>query len=262
MFFCCWGAFVYPETGKKSIENKRFSRELAVIDYFNNYRNVPMGRSSSYLFNKLLHELKNRKQAFALESQTIFNPENKTQRELYKRIYIPAGAHSFSEKMYQGMADYVENGGLLITDSAMVYVDGNSDDDGKNDKLSPLSETLVTGIKGRQSGKINQIKSVVECPLTRGLKNKTWQDIVKDVFVRRYIKASNAKVLVLCQEVDQTGALSGAPKPFLCFRHEGRGACVFLAGRMDTNAFKSKLISQIFDNLFDKKTLDWLCLQK
>ena len=261
--FVCRGISVSAESGEKSTAEKRFSRELAVIDYFNNYRKVPGERSSRYLLKKLLNELKKRGQVFNLESPSIFNPEYKSKRELYKRIYIPVGSHCFSEKMYRGMADYVKSGGLLITNCAMVYVDVNGDGEvGKNDKLSLLSETLVTGIRGRQGGKVNQLKSIVKCPLTTGLEDKKWQSIANYVYVRKYIKASNAKVLALCQEVDKTGASLSAPKPFLSFRHEGHGACVFIAGKMSPAAFKTKLISQLFDNLFNNKTLNWLCLQK
>jgi len=178
----------------------------------------------------------------------IFRGAHKGQRDRYKRILIAWGSHWFSREMYDGMEDYVKNGGLLITNVVLAGVD----DDGKRSWINRPGSPLI-GVFGHSGVHVAKIKVESECPLTNGLPAGKWTPL--DVKVTsRMARGYGATVLATSD-----ATYKGKPhrdQPFLTYKHHGKGACVFI-NAVASNENESHLRA-ILTNALSAETLGWL----
>ncbi|MDD5598510.1 MAG: hypothetical protein PHV82_11235 [Victivallaceae bacterium] len=187
-----------------------------------------------------------------LVNADIFLPENREKRDSYKRILITALACWFSPKMYEGMTEYVQNGGLLITNSELGMVTPNEDYKIEGSKSFGKSGNPLVGVYGHSSAQMTKIMVKVDCPLTEGLHSGNWIDL-ETKSDGRSTRNSSAIVLIISDSIYKNKPCPD--QPFLTYKHLGKGACIYIVPGIST---KSKYISLIFKNALSKKTLEWL----
>ena len=186
----------------------------------------------------------------------VFRAANKGQRDRYRRILIAWGSHWFSREMYDGMEDYVKNGGLLITNVVLAGVD--DDDNNKSDNTSWINRpgNPLIGIFGHSGVHIAKIKVESECPLTKGLLVGEWTPL--DVKVTgRMAFGYGATVLATSDATYKDRP--HRDQPFLTYKHHGKGACVYI-NAVATNENESH-IQAILSNALSAGTLAWLTSQ-
>jgi len=201
-------------------------------------------------------------------SVDIFLPENKKERDKYKRIVLSVAAYCFTPEMYEGITDYVKSGGLLITNSCLIFIDTNRNykwEGSKVDKSREAPGFETVGVYGHASVYMTKIKVKVECPLTRGLPVGKWVNLERRL-QGRVTKNYSATVLVIAERWSDKWEIPDykgwkPPKgnqPFLTFKHLGKGACIYIVPRLDFRSLKTKCISTILKNALSKETLEWL----
>jgi hypothetical protein len=190
--------------------------------------------------------------AIVPQDADIFLPENSALIKKYRRLWIPRQAVVFSAKMRLGMEKYMEDGGLLITESAFHLVDVNGDyrydreDEAQKRKFPPAP----TGLSGWGSFKLDRIKVVLACPLTAGLPPDEWLPLAP-VPADLRMNISGKTVLV---GTGRNKDLEVNPAPVLNYKIVGRGACVFFAAGIS----QEEPIRKILGNLLSEEVRQWL----
>ena len=185
----------------------------------------------------------------------LFLPKNKANRDRFKRLLIPAASDYFAQAMYEGMDDYVTSGGLLITNGSLLLLDKNANyrvDEG--DGVTDFSREHFLGVYGHGSCMMRRLKSLHECPLTQGLPLNAWVTLNSPV-AGRQTRNHSAEVLVVSDTVVRDSPRGS--QPFLTYRHQGRGAAIYLVGQLGGSAEKPVL--QLLQNILSPATLEWLC---
>ncbi|MDD3926053.1 MAG: hypothetical protein PHT33_05290, partial [bacterium] len=108
-------------------ESIKRDKEIGVITYREYKTKWSDGRFHDAVDLRLLNFTKELGLSSEEISVNLFLQDGAPKINEYKRILIAARAHSFSLEMYQGMKEYVEEGGLLITNSSLLFVDINND---------------------------------------------------------------------------------------------------------------------------------------
>jgi len=191
----------------------------------------------------------------------IFLPENKAERDRYKRIIISSAGIWFTPEMYEGMADYVKSGGLLITNSSLIGIDMNRNY--KLDEEDKYQANEIVGVFGHASTQMNKILVEIECPLTKGIPKGEWIPLETKVSGRVTTNKS-ATVLIIAERYhpgwDDPNYKGWKPpkgnQPFLTFKHSGKGACIYIVPVL--GSAKDKYLSIILKNCLSKETLEWL----
>ncbi len=195
-------------------------------------------------------------------SMDIFLPENKTERDNYKRIVISATNVWFTPEMYEGMTNYVESGGLLITNSSLFLVDTNRNykSDAGDTTFKDGFETV--GVYGHSSIYMTKFKVELACPLTEGIPVGEWLEL-EEKLSGKITTNKSATVLIIgerwsdrWEKPDYKGWPPKGNQPFLTFKHLGKGACIYIVPII--GSAKNKYISIILKNCLSKKTLEWL----
>lgn len=181
----------------------------------------------------------------------LFNEDMKQELSRYKRIYIPDSYPLFTREAYQGMAEYVRNGGLLITSSPLVAVDANGN--GAYDKEEMAKEKInkknpewpLHGVYAHSTAAIKTIKILFDCPLTRGFHAGT---SFEEKGFMRCTKNKSAEMVVSAdvvykdkENLDNT--------PLLSYKKSGKGAFIYIAYEGN---------KKLFLNCFSNEVLDWL----
>jgi hypothetical protein len=185
----------------------------------------------------------------------IFLSTNRDQRNRYKRLLIPTATDWFSQAMYEGMDDYVRSGGLLITNCSLILLDADANyriDPG--DHVTKFAQTTFLGVRGHAGCTMGRLKILHDCPLTSGLAPGTWLRLDRPLSGRQTHNLS-AEVLAVSDRIE-SGKDQGE-QPFLTFKHQGHGACVYLVGQIGPRS-ESTLV-RLLANLFAPATLKWLC---
>lgn len=185
----------------------------------------------------------------------IFLPKARDARNRYKRLLIPSGTDWFSQAMYQGMDDYVRGGGLLITNCSMILLDADANyriDPG--DGITTIAQNTFLGVHGHASCTMQRVKVLHDCPLTSGLTRDAWLKLDRPLAGRQAGNLS-AEVLVVSDRIIK-GEEQGQ-QPFLTFKHQGNGACIYLVGQIGRDP--EPALGQIFGNILSPATLQWLC---
>ena len=188
------------------------------------------------------------------QTPDIFNSANREKCNSFKRIFIPYTAFAFSPEMYDGMTEYVKNGGLLITNNVLstIDVDNDSKIDWKNgDKNYSKPGFHTIGVFSPFTIKITNIEVVKACPITAGLPVNKKREVS---FYGRYIRFSKATPLVIAEGLYRN-TRKHSNSPLVTFMHQGKGACIFLGPRM---SYKNEWLVKIFNNTLSQDTLEWL----
>ncbi len=239
-------------------------KEIGVVEY-----KKFEWKSTNYTYNAytlpLFNAIKDLGYSPEWVSMDIFLPENKTERDKYKRIVISAAGLWFTPEMYEGMTDYVKSGGLLITNSSLLLVDAN-----RNYKLDKEDNYMkdgfeTVGVFGHASVSMTKIKVEVACPLTEGIPEGEWLELEGKV-EGRVTANKSATVLITAERWSDTWEKTDykgwkpdkGNQPFLTFKHSGKGACIYIVPALSSNSVKDKYISVILKNVLSKKTLEWL----
>ncbi|MDD3926983.1 MAG: hypothetical protein PHT33_10055 [bacterium] len=236
------------------------NKEAGVVDYFSKYNG-----GSAYQ-KRMVKDFYEAVRGTSVSPEwvdvDIFLPENKAKRDEYKRIAIPASACWFTQKMFEGMEDYVKSGGLLITNSSLVLLDKDNSYDvtSKTSVVTNVPTERFLGVDGTMSTEVKRIKvqPEMDCPLTQGLEKGAWIDLQVPMFGRVIGKVTAEKAII--SDYTVKGNVAGE-QPFLTFKHLEKGACIYLVGYILTSqeSIKDANTVQIFKNIFSAKTLDWLC---
>jgi len=235
--------FILP--GNVSAQEKR-EKEIAIVKYDKGEYGAKRQTVTRCLAKAVKEATGNEAD---LVSEDIFLPENRGKRDSYKRILIPRIAIWFTPKIYEGMTEYVKDGGLLITNAAMSGRI-NEDKQGAKSHFGKAGNPLV-GVRGHSAVQMTKIMVKVNCPLTEGLSFDNWIDLETKPYGRRTTNR-NATALIVSDSLYK-GKLFN--QPFLTYKHLGKGACIYIVPAIST---KSKYISLIFKNVLSSKTLEWL----
>jgi len=184
----------------------------------------------------------------------IFLPENKTERDRYKRIVISTSAIWFTPEMYEGMDDYVKSGGLLITNSSLIGIDINRNY--KLDEGDKYEANEIVGVYGHASAQMSKIFVEIECPLTKGIPVGEWISLEAKVAGRVTINKS-ATVLITSDRIYKEE--TSGNQPFLTYKHSGKGACIYIVPVL-LDLEKNKYLLTILKNALSKETLEWLTI--
>ena len=194
----------------------------------------------------------------ALVSEDIFLEKNKTECMKYKRIIIPAMTFLFSGEMYNGMTEYVKNGGLLISNESGMKIDvnGNYNDDSEDSYWGNEGFPLI-GVYGFSSCVIEKIKILQQTPITMGLPLNEWLNLAPAAGGRECkIVKSNAVELAGAYLSDASKGYRPMKQPLLTYNHLGCGACIYIVPRIHEKMDKN--LKTIFKNILSPNTLEWL----
>lgn len=228
------------------------ARDVGLVSY----REFTQAKGDAY-FRSAVKPLFERIAEHGLEPEwvsiDIFLPVNQPARDQFRRIVIPGTAHWFTEEMYEGMADYVRAGGLLLTLVPLCGIDVNRDytqDNGDRWMSRPGNE--VVGVHGHSGVTAAKARVEMVCPLTTGLAPGEWLQLERPLNVRMTTNAS-ATVLMTSDAV-----YKGKPhrdQPFVTFKHAGRGACIYLPCGLRSD---EKHIAVLTRNALSRQVLEWL----
>lgn len=176
----------------------------------------------------------------------ILLKSGKEQRARYKRLAV-FYYFLFNAEALAGIDDYVKGGGLLVTNSHFAFLDVNSNhicEDEIDKRLEP--QDIPHGIFGHSSVQLQNIESLIDCPLTKGLQ--------KGVAVPCNLITCESQNVSATVAVDATAVRQGDQSqikqmPVVAYRNVGNGAFVYLGIPGDNTLLK---------NSFSPETLAWL----
>ena len=232
------------------------AKELGVVNYYAKYDAWHPGRTKGY--DKAVKAYFENLKALGFKPEwvdvDIFLKKGKAERDACKRIVIPQLCDVFTREMYEGMDDYVRGGGLLFTQVSCVIEDTDkSYSHNKGDKVIDYTPKGFLGVRGTGGCAMNEIKVLVESPLTEGLKVGEWIKLPKTTYGRR-TSPRGAEVLIVAKQENRGKTLEG---PFLTVKKSGKGACVYLVGYF--SSMKQPTMARLVKNALSEKTLKALC---
>jgi hypothetical protein len=239
-----------PEVPREALGAPR-DKEIGVLEYTRKYK-TSSERSATEHFKNCLKAV----QQTSLKPETvdvdIFLPQNRDARNRYKRLFIPAGAEWFTKAMYEGMGEFVRDGGLLITNSGLYLLDTNANYRADHPTvISDLARDTFLGVRAHASATIRRLKVQQSCPLTAGVPAGDWIPLDPATGGRDTLNRSAEVVFISdCPKGEQ---------PFITVKHSGRGACIYLVGQVGKTP--DKTLVQILKNVCSPATLEWLCAQ-
>lgn len=246
------------KTDKMTVAAKSITRDrdIGILDYAKKYE-VKSKRAADEALKSWIGLI----QKTGLTAETvdvdIFLPSQRTERNRFRRLFIPQGAEWFSKAMYEGMNEYVRDGGLLITGTGLLLLDANANyraDDGST--LTDFARETFLGVRAHASATMHRLKVVQSCPLTAGLSADAWITL-ETTFSGRETTAKSAEVIIISDR-SKKDEVEGE-QPFLTYKHSNRGACVYLVGTSGKPS--DKILVQLMSNICSRATLDWLCAQ-
>jgi len=250
-------------TEKQNIENPEVppealgatrDKEIGVLEYTRKYKTAS-DRSASEHFKNCLKAIQQAGLTPEVVDVDIFLPQNRAERNRFKRLFIPAGAEWFSKAMYEGMNEFVRDGGLLITGSGLLLLDTNANyraDDGSS--MSDFARDTFLGVRAHASVTMRQVKVLQPCPLTAGLPVGEWIRL-DPASPGRWTLNRSAEVLIIADRFKDDRP--DGEQPFLTVKHSGRGACIYLVGQIGKTP--DRTLAQILKNACSAATLQWLC---
>lgn len=230
-------------------------KELGLLNYFAKYEHPDKRREKLYSkhLKKYFTQLEKLGHTPEWVDVDVFLPSQKAERDTFKRIIISYHADWFTLEMYQGMLDYVQSGGLLITHAGLVLLDKNSEYQCSGGTTSFCRESFV-GVLALGGSQKPEIKALVDNPLTTGLELNKWISI-GDRVSGRTTKKLTANVAVSCKQIEKKGESEG---PFLSWKSTGKGACIYL---VSIYWAEIEPIHIMMKNILSEETLKWLCIQ-
>lgn len=244
-----------PEVPREVLGTPR-DKEIAVLDYARKYQ-TPSQRTVTEHFKNWVNAIQQAGLAPETVDVGIFLPQNRAERNRFKRIVIPSSAERFTRAMYEGMNDYVRDGGLLITSSGLLLLDTNANYQADSSTvITDFAQNTFLGVRAHASATMRHIKVLQSCPLTDGLPPGEWIRLDPPCTGRSTVNRS-AEVIIVSDRFK--GDRPDGEQPFLTVKHYGRGACIYLVGQLGKTP--DKTVVQILKNACSSATLEWLCAQ-
>ncbi|MCX6909927.1 MAG: hypothetical protein NTY01_18055 [Verrucomicrobia bacterium] len=229
-------------------------KEIGVLDYARKFE-VKSKRDTERMLQSRLQMIQQAGLTPETVDADIFLPQNRATRNRYKRLFIPGGSDWFTQAAYEGMAEYVRDGGLLITCSGLLLLDANANrraDEGEG--ITEFSKNGFLGVRAHAGATMRRLKVLQSCPLTAGLATDGWITLETPLSGRDTLNRS-AEVVIISDRTKRDQP--DGEQPFLTYKHTGRGACIYLVGQ--TSATPDKTFVLLLKNICSPATLDWLC---
>ena len=231
-------------------------KELGVINYFAKYEypnEIKKQKALEKDSQTFFAEIEKLGQKPEWVDTDVFLAANQTQRDSYKRLLIPAAANWFTKEMYDGMLDYVRNGGLLITQSALLLLDNDGSYRCGGTATTAMCRKTFLGVTANGGAEKPEIKVLVDNPLTRGLKVGEW--LKADRVSGRFVAEGSAKTAVIAKQTNKKGDSEG---PLVTWKSTGKGACVFIACAFHP---KDPALVTLMKNALSEETREWLIVE-
>ena len=229
-------------------------KEIGIVEYALKFEVAPKRRTTAK-DHYVWQAAQKAKLAPEVIDVDIFLPNHRAERNRFKRIYIPTGSEWFTQAMYQGMHEYVREGGLLLTNTGLLLLDANANYRvDEPDKITHYARDTFLGIRAHASATIRRIKVLQTCPLTVGIPAGDWISL-SPVAGGRQARNQSAQIVAMSDRV--TKKRPDTEQPLLTYQHTGRGACVYLVAQIGKEPDKN--LAQVLANLLSPETLDWLC---
>jgi hypothetical protein len=231
-------------------------REIGIVDYAARYETstpkralIQAGQECSTLI-----EAAGLKPAWV--DVNLLLPAGRGERNRYKRIFVPSSVGWLSQPMLDSLADYVQCGGLLVSNASLILLDANANykaDPGEG--VTHFAADGFLGVFGHGGCTMDRLKVVRPCPLTAGLPDG-WFPLAPIAGGRRTTIRS-AETLILASGNYKEGRVG--QQPFLTFKHSGRGTAIYLVGQVGPKS--DPQLKRILTNILAPETLAWLCWQ-
>jgi hypothetical protein len=181
-------------------------------------------------------------------------PAGRAERNRYRRMFVAAHVAWLSQPLLEGLADYVQSGGLLVTNASLILLDANANYQRDPDEgTTRFAAEGFLGVFGHAGCTMERMQVMRPCPLTAGLA-EGWLPLVPPTGGRRTTILSAETVMIAA------GSFKNQPidaQPFLTFKHSGRGAAIYLVGQMGPKS--DPQLKRILANALSAETLTWLC---
>jgi len=247
------GETAAPASSPVAVGRTPRNREIAVVDYARKYQTTTRAAADSFAnYCKAV-----RKAGLTPETVDvdIFLPSQRAERNRYKRIVIPASTDWFSKPMYEGMGEFVRDGGLLITGSGLLLLDVNDNYHAAGAAVfAELPMRSFLGVRANASASTRRLKVLQPCPVTAGLPLGEWIELAPPTSGRQ-TRNESAEVLVMSDRTQRDR--TDGEQPFLTCKHSGRGACIYLVGHVGPEP--DKMLERLIANICSQATLEWLC---
>ncbi len=164
----------------------------------------------------------------------------------------------FSYEMYEGMTEYVKNGGLLITNESAMQIDANQNyRNDSEDRYWEKDGFPLVGVYGSSSCRMIKMKILQDTPLTKGLPLNKWIELNPPSGGRecKIIKGTAVESISAYLSDDSKG-YRPMKQPLMTYNHLGYGACIYIIPRININM--DKTLKVILKNLLNENTLEWL----
>lgn len=195
------------------------------------------------------------KDARIIDADALTRPGELAQ---YRRLVIPAAPRNFSPAMLDGLARYVEEGGLVITESIMSGIDTDGDFKEDFSLTAPLKKRKAghprpkavppTGVTASGDAAVESVTAKMECPLSAGFPA---EQAVPVSFHFRNVRRADG-IVVFTAAVTLKNDRKNAAMPLVTVRNSGKGAYLFLPFQME----------KLVQNALSAQTLDWLTAQE
>lgn len=164
----------------------------------------------------------------------------------------------FSYEMYEGMTEYVKNGGLLITNESAMQIDANQNyRNDSEDRYWEKDGFPLIGVYGSSSCNMIKMKILQHTPLTKELPLNEWIELNPSAGGRECkIIKGNAIELISAYLSDDSKGYRPMKQPLMTYNHSGYGACIYITPRI--NIKMDKTLKIILKNLLSENTLEWL----
>ncbi|MHC4871758.1 MAG: hypothetical protein ACYTFY_07925 [Planctomycetota bacterium] len=229
--------------------------ELGIVDYLSkyDYPDEARNRRSIKVINKFIENIEKVSGTVTEKVDVDFFLEaNREKLSRFKRIIIPPAASWFTAEMYQGMAAYVNGGGLLISFEALILLDKDSSYEAVGGDITKFPRDTFLGLRVADGGVLSKYKSAEENPLSAGISSVEWTAFEGVVYGRSTRKKS-ANVAISAE-------FASKKKKYVCpmvtYKTSGKGSCVYLGFNFNPEV---KVLSDILKNTLSEKTFNWLC---
>ena len=229
-------------------------QEVGVVDYYAAYSAATAGLTERFdgYVKQFYANLEDAGVPVEWVRPEIFLPEHKERRDGFKRLVIPFWTGWFTPEMYEGMADYVKSGGLLITQSALLFVDANRNFVQDEVATTNLPQKSFLGVAGAETALMRQVGAISDTPLSRGMPKDVHLALRTPLYGRR-ARNFHAKVILEAEQVYDGYSDIG---PMLTAKNQGRGSAIYWNGWVET--FDDPRVAQMVKNIFSEETYEWL----
>jgi len=231
-------------------------REIGILDYTSRYETSAPKRAAAQARQECWQTIEAAGLKPAWVDVDLLLPAGRAERNRYRRIFLPSSVSWLSQPMLEGLADYVQCGGLLVTNASLILLDANANYKGEpGEGTTRFAAEGFLGVFGHAGCTLERMRVVRPCPLTAGLSDG-WMTLVPAAGGRRTTIRSAETVMVASGSY-RDGRVE--QQPFLTFKHSGRGAAIYLVGQVGPKSAPE--LKRILANALGSETLAWLCWQ-